>query len=86
MHCIEFDEHGTATCLHTDALPLAELGTLSMTRASNVEWSDVSQKWQVSFCFNVPGAKAGEIAFESESRQECLEWEKSYFNSYLMNR
>jgi hypothetical protein len=59
---------GTAHCLWTEALPLYELGRLEITRASAIEFNNVTQHWQVI-------DRKGRVRFISKSRAACLEWE-----------
>ena len=44
---ISFTSDGTAQCLWTEALPLHELGRLEITRASNIEFNNADQQWEV---------------------------------------
>lgn len=69
---------GTARCLWTEDLPLAELGELSVQRASHVEFNDASQQWEVRF----PGQSFA--AFRNSSRAVCLEWEHQEINRQLL--
>jgi hypothetical protein len=43
---ISFTPEGTAQCLWTEVLPLHEIGK-QITRASNVEFNNATQKWEV---------------------------------------
>jgi hypothetical protein len=66
---ISFNIDGTAQRLRTEALPLHELGRLEITRASNIEFNNAEQKWQVR-------DQKGIIRFIARSRSACLEWEQ----------
>ncbi len=44
---IQFNPDGTAHCLWTDAISLHDLGRLQITRASNIEFNNADQKWEV---------------------------------------
>ena len=66
---ISFTPEGTAQCLWTEALPLHELGRLEITRASNIEFNNADQKWQVI-------DRKGRVRFIARSRSACLEWEE----------
>jgi hypothetical protein len=66
---ITFTPHGTVLCLWTEALPLPELGRLEITRASNIEFNNTTQKWEVI-------DRKGNIRFFAKSRAACLEWEQ----------
>ena len=64
-----FQPDGTATCLWTEALPLHELGKLEVTRASNLEFNNRTQHWEVK-------DRRGKVRFIAKSRSACLEWEQ----------
>ena len=66
---ISFHPDGTAQCLWTEALPLHELGRLEITRATNIEFNNADQKWEV---FD----RKGRVRFVARSRFACLEWER----------
>jgi hypothetical protein len=66
---ISFHIDGTAHCLWTEALPLHELGRLEITRASNIEFNNTTQNWEVK-------DRAGRVRFTARSRSACLEWEQ----------
>jgi hypothetical protein len=66
---ISFKPNGTAQCLWTEALPLHELGRLEINRASNVEFNNTNQKWEVI-------DRRGKLRFFAKSRSACLEWEQ----------
>lgn len=68
-----FDEDGTGRCFYTEAIPLQELGLLSIQRTTHVEFNENSQCWEVLDLH-------GESAFQHPSRQACLDWEREYFN------
>ena len=65
---ISFTSEGTAQCLWTEVLPLHELGRLQITRASNIEFNNTTQQWEVK-------DRRGHMRFFSKSRSACLEWE-----------
>lgn len=70
---IRFSPDGTGRCLYTENIDLSSLGSLSIERASNIEFDNSCQVWRV---FNVDGRQL----YESASRQDCIEWEHEYFN------
>jgi len=70
-HVITFAADGTARCLWTEAVPLQELGTLDVHRASQVEFNPLKQVWEVRLTSN-PSA----VAFSHPSRAFCLQWER----------
>jgi hypothetical protein len=60
--------NGTAQCLWTGAFCLHELGRLEVTRASNLEFNNQTQHWEVK-------DRRGKTRFIAKSRSACLEWE-----------
>jgi hypothetical protein len=67
---ISFTPDRTALCLWTEALPLHELGRLEIRRASNIEFNNTTQHWEVKDLKN-------RIRFIARSRSACLEWEQT---------
>lgn len=72
---IRFEPSGHAICLHTDAINLAELGKLTVRRASSVEFNETAQTWEVKI--------GGKVRFQNPIRSACLYWEREYFNRKL---
>ena len=68
-HTISFALDGTARCLWTEALPLHELGRLDIQRATNIEFNNSTQQWEVK-------DQKGRVRFFAKSRSACLEWEQ----------
>jgi hypothetical protein len=66
---IQFTLNGTAHCLWTEALPLHELGRLEIHRASNIEFNNADQNWEVI-------NRKSRVRFIAKSRSACLEWEQ----------
>jgi hypothetical protein len=66
---ISFKPDGTAQCLWTEALPLYELGRLEIHRATNIEFNNTTQHWEVR-------DQKGSVRFIAKSRSVCLEWEQ----------
>lgn len=66
---ISFKPDGTAQCLWTEALPLHEIGRLEITRATNIEFNNATQYWEVK-------DRKGKVRFFARSRSACLEWEE----------
>jgi hypothetical protein len=66
---ILFTPDGTAHCLWTDAISLHELGRLEITRASQIEFNNADQNWEVI-------DRKGKVRFIARSRSACVEWEQ----------
>jgi len=66
---ITFNPDGTALCLWTEAVPLHELGQLEIHRATNIEFNNTTQQWEVI-------DQKGKVRFLAKSRSACLEWEQ----------
>jgi hypothetical protein len=66
---ISFKPDGTAQCLWTDAISLHELGRLEIHRATNIEFNNTTQKWEVR-------DQRGKVRFIAKSRSACLDWEQ----------
>ena len=72
-HVITFEPGGTARCLWTEAVPLHALGRLQISRASQIEFNNSNQKWEVI-------DRRGRVRFLAKSRAVCLEWERENLN------
>jgi len=70
---IHFQPDGTGAGLYTEVIDLKEIGTLDVSRASNVEFNIEFQQWEV-FDFT------NNVIFSDPSREVCLRWEREYFN------
>lgn len=70
---LTFNADGTGHGLYTEMIDLAQVGSLTMTRASNIEFNQFTQRWEVQ----EPG---GAILYTHESRSVCLQWEHDHFN------
>jgi len=68
-HVITFTPDGTARCLWTEALALHELGRLVIDRASDIEFNNTTQHWEVK-------DRKGKLRFFARSRSACLGWEQ----------
>jgi hypothetical protein len=83
---IRFEPDGTGRCLYTEAIDLASIGSLEITRASMIEYDHMTQQWEVKIV-NHDHAKPFEwthTAYRSASRAACLAWEHEHFNRQLM--
>lgn len=49
-------------------MPFHELGWLEVQRATDIEFNNITQNWQVR-------DQKGQLRFRSRFRSECLEWE-----------
>lgn len=61
---------GEILCLWTDEIPLRELGSVAVARASNVDWDAAAGEWVV--------AVHGQELFRNASREVCLDWEHEH--------
>jgi hypothetical protein len=64
--------NGEAGCLYSELIDLSSIGTLEVSRASNIEFSQGKQQWEVLV--------KGEALFSNPSRAVCLAWEQQHFN------
>lgn len=74
-HVLTFSEEGICSTLWTDKLPLAELGTIRVRRASWIDFNEHTQKWEVRFEPHTDNA-----IFSDASREACLAWENQQLN------
>ena len=71
---IHFNPDGTGAGLYTELIDLREIGSLEVVRASEIEFNDATQQWEV-FDFT------GNRVFTDPSREACLRRERQHFNS-----
>ncbi|MEI8289555.1 MAG: hypothetical protein WCH99_08770 [Verrucomicrobiota bacterium] len=71
---------GSVECLWTEAIPLESLGTLTVKRASNVEFNEASQEWEV-----ILATAPDVVAFSHKSRAACIAWEVETINERLLD-
>ena len=64
---------GLCECLYTEAIDLAKLGDLSVRRATDIAFDDVSQLWVVK-------DTGGRELYRLCSREACLAWEREYLD------
>ena len=74
VHVLTFDVRGDGHCLYTELLDLSSIGGLEIVRASQIEFNNESQEWEV-----VSGSE-NNVLFSHPSRSACLDWEQQYFN------
>ena len=65
--------------LNQEAIDLAVIGALSIKRATTIEFDDASQQWVVR-------SPDGAHLYQSPRRQQCLDWERGYFNNNTETR
>lgn len=70
---IHFHPDGTGAGLYTERIDLREIGSLEIVRASEIEFNDAAQQWEV---FDYTGNRV----FSDPSRETCLRWERQHFN------
>jgi len=67
-----FTPDGIAHGLYTEAIDLTAIGRLAVKRASQIEFNDRTQSWEVR-------TLGGRMIFSAPTRQQCLAWEQQYF-------
>ena len=70
---IRFDPAGDGHCLYTETVNLAAIGPLQIARASNIEFNQEKQVWEVRNA-------SGGVLFSHRFRTLCLDWEQHHFN------
>ena len=70
---IHFNPDGTGAGLYTELIDLREIGSLEVVRASEIEFNETTQQWEV---FDYTGNRV----FTDPSREACLRWERQHFN------
>lgn len=75
---IDIGPGGQARCLYTDALPLSEIGSMEVRRASSIEYNNRTRMWEVVL------ASEDRVAFTHPSRAACVEWEIATINQGLL--
>jgi len=70
---LHFQPDGTGAGLYTECIDLQQIGRLDVTRASEIEFNDTTQHWEV---FDYTGSKV----HSDPSREACLRWERQHFN------
>ena len=70
---IHFAPDGSGAGLYTELIDLREIGSLEVVRASEIEFNETTQQWEV---FDYTGKRV----FSDPSREVCLRWERQHFN------
>lgn len=70
---LTFDPSGQGSCLYNELIDLQSLGSLEITRATQIEFNPATQQWEVKDTNN-------KILFAHPSRSLCLAWEHQHFN------
>ena len=65
---LTFDANGTGSCLYSELIDLAAIGSLEVTRATQIEFNNQTQFWEVK-------DNRGVILYFNRSRTACLAWE-----------
>ena len=70
---LTFTPDGQGRCLYTEAIDLGKIGSLTIERATHIEFDNKAQRWRV-----YDGTGVG--MFSGHSRQECLDWERQHLD------
>ena len=65
---LTFDSNGTGSCLYTELIDLKSIGSLQVTRATQIEFNNQTQHWEVKDL-------RGVTLYFNRSRTACLAWE-----------
>ncbi len=71
---LEVTPDGNIRCLYTDVVDLSQLGRLSISRASQIEFDNYLRKWMVT------SSKTGKRLYSATTRESALEWERQYYS------
>jgi hypothetical protein len=69
-----FQPDGSGAGLYTERIDLREIGALEVVRASEIEFNETTQEWEV---FDYTGQKV----YSDASREACLQWERRAFSA-----
>ncbi|MDB6032170.1 MAG: hypothetical protein JWM16_2508 [Verrucomicrobiales bacterium] len=73
---ITISPNGTGTCLYTELIDLHAIGSLEVTRASNIEFNSADQAWEVRLA-----SHPKTVAYSHPSRETCIDWERNHYNA-----
>ena len=76
---ITFTPDGLGKCLYTEAIELSMIGSLTVERASNIEFDNHRQVWRVM-------DMRGNQLHEAISRQACLDWEREHLEEHELQQ
>ena len=80
MTRVQIGTDGDVRCLYTEEIDLQALGTLDVTRASQIEFDAKTQQWQVQL------PDSAQVLFKHRLRETCLEWEKQNILNIISSR
>lgn len=60
--------NGAGSCLYSELIDLQSIGSLEVTRASQIEFNNATQRWEVK-------SLMGRVLFFARARSACVEWE-----------
>lgn len=80
MTTIDFTPDGNGRCFHSDDIPLQSIGTLTVKRASTVEFNEQTQLWEVLTADSTPSIR--HVLFVRGSREACLSWERTHWEEF----
>ena len=72
-HVLTIEPDGNLACLYTEAIPLEQIGALTVNRLTEIEFNNVSHLWEIK-------DMDGKVLFTNRSRQRCLKWEHRHYN------
>ncbi len=70
---LSFAPDGTGRCLYSELIDLNTIGELQVRRASQIEFNNRKQRWEVQ---NLNGR----VLFFSRRRAVCLAWEQQHLS------
>jgi hypothetical protein len=73
MNTITFTPDGNGHALYTEVIDLAAVGSLTIERATAVEFNHATQGWEVRDLHD-------QLMHTNPSRAACLAWEHQRFN------
>ena len=69
---LTFAPHGTVSGLYGEEIDLRCLGPITITRATNIEFNEAEQQWEVR------SIEDNRVLHADPSRAACLHWEHDY--------